>query len=73
MRLSGSNAGTCKALAYKLKGEATRRGMIVEIDQLNSVASGDLPRDRPVAIVTASYEGQVRGYVTFFGFQRGPS
>jgi hypothetical protein len=38
--------------------------MNVEIDQLNSVASGDLPRDRPVAIVTASYEGQVSDYVS---------
>ena len=55
----GSNAGTCKALAYKLRGQATSRGMNVSIATLNTVTANDLPHDRPVAIVTASYEGQV--------------
>lgn len=56
----GSNAGTCKALAYKLRGQAAARGMNVSIATLNTVAADDIPRDRPVAIITASYEGQVR-------------
>jgi hypothetical protein len=31
----------------------------VEFKELNAVASGTMPTDRPVAIVTTSYEGQV--------------
>jgi hypothetical protein len=56
----GSNAGTCKALAKKLVDSATRRGMSVTLRRLNDISSGDLPKDAPMAIVTASYEGQVR-------------
>jgi hypothetical protein len=55
----GSNSGTCKSLANKLAATAGRRGLGTEIKELNAVASGDLPTDRPVAIVTTSYEGQV--------------
>ena len=68
----GSNAGTCKALAYKLRGQATARGMNVSIDTLNTVTANDLPQDRPVAIVTASYEGQVSRYegIRFVYFSR---
>jgi cytochrome P450/NADPH-cytochrome P450 reductase len=57
--VSGSNSGTCKSLATKLASTAGRRGLGVEIKELNAVASGELPLDRPVAIVTTSYEGQV--------------
>jgi len=64
--LAGSNAGTCKALAYKLKAEAGRRGMNVHIDHLNSIGPGGLPRDRAVAIITASYEGQPTDDASFF-------
>ena len=31
----------------------------MEFKELNAVASGAMPTDRPVAIVTTSYEGQV--------------
>ena len=55
----GSNSGTCKALARKLAATAGQRGLGTEIKELNAVASGDLPTDRPIAIVTTSYEGQV--------------
>ena len=39
---------------------AEQRGFNTEIEDLNAVAAGNLPTDRPVAIVTTSYEGQVR-------------
>jgi len=39
---------------------AEQRGFNTEIQDLNAVAAGNLPTDRPVAIVTTSYEGQVR-------------
>jgi cytochrome P450/NADPH-cytochrome P450 reductase len=57
---TGSNAGTCKALAQKLSDTASRRGFAVTVGRLNDITSGSLPTDRPLAIVTASYEGQVR-------------
>jgi len=56
----GSNSGTCKALAIKMADTAEQRGFNTEIEDLNAVAAGNLPTDRPVAIVTTSYEGQVR-------------
>jgi cytochrome P450/NADPH-cytochrome P450 reductase len=56
---SGSNSGKCKALARQLAAMAGRRGLGTEMKELNAVASGNLPTDRPVAIVTTSYEGQV--------------
>lgn len=55
----GSNSGTCKALAMKMADTAEQRGVNTEIHDLNAVAAGNLPTDRPVAIVTTSYEGQV--------------
>ena len=56
----GSNSGTCKALATKMADTAEQRGFNTEIQDLNAVAAGNVPTDRPVAIVTTSYEGQVR-------------
>ena len=56
----GSNSGTCKALATKMADTAEQKGFNTEIQDLNAVAAGNLPTDRPVAIVTTSYEGQVR-------------
>jgi hypothetical protein len=46
-------------LAKQLVATATRRGLGVEFKELNAVGSGAMPTDRPVAIVTTSYEGQV--------------
>lgn len=43
----------------KLADTAEQRGLATEVNELNSVAAGNLPTDRPVAIVTTSYEGQV--------------
>ncbi|KAK8240055.1 cytochrome P450 [Phyllosticta capitalensis] len=54
----GSNTGTCEALARRLAGDAPSHGFQVKtVDSLDS-ANQNLPKDHPVAIITASYEGQ---------------
>jgi len=53
----GSNTGTCEALANRLAGDAANHGFSAAVDTLDSVKE-NLPTDRPVAIITASYEGQ---------------
>lgn len=53
----GSNTGTCEALANRLASDAANHGFSAEtVDTLDSVR-GNLPKDRPIVIVTASYEG----------------
>lgn len=54
----GSNSGTCEALAQRVAGDAASHGFKVsEIGPLDNI-KGKLPTDRPVVIVTASYEGE---------------
>ncbi|KAF1974985.1 NADPH-cytochrome P450 reductase-like protein [Bimuria novae-zelandiae CBS 107.79] len=53
----GSNTGTCEALANRLASDAANHGFSAAVDILDAV-KGNLPKDRPVAIITASYEGQ---------------
>ncbi|KAJ4296385.1 hypothetical protein N0V90_006430 [Kalmusia sp. IMI 367209] len=53
----GSNTGTCEALANRLASDAGNHGFSAIVDTLDSVKE-NLPKDRPIAIVTASYEGQ---------------
>ena len=55
--LYGSNTDTCQALAQKLSVEARRHGYNADVRELNA-AVGVLPKDQPIAIITASYEGQ---------------
>ncbi|KAH7130800.1 NADPH-cytochrome P450 reductase-like protein [Dendryphion nanum] len=56
--LYGSNTGTCEALANRLATDAANHGFSAEVlDTLDS-SKEDLPTDKPVVIVTASYEGQ---------------
>ncbi|RDW85388.1 bifunctional cytochrome P450 reductase [Coleophoma crateriformis] len=55
--LYGSNAGTCEALAQSLARVASGRGYKVDVDPLD-VAVDRLPKDQPVIMITASYEGQ---------------
>lgn len=54
----GSNSGTCEALAQRVAADAPRHGFrattIAPLDDANQ----NMPKDRPVVIVTASYEGQ---------------
>ena len=53
----GSNSGTCEALAQRLAADAAQHGFSATVGTLDS-ANQSLPKDRPVVIVTASYEGQ---------------
>jgi hypothetical protein len=56
---TGSNGGTCKALAYHMLETAAAHGCHGKIGVLNEIANGEVPKDGPVIIVTASYEGNV--------------
>ncbi|KAE8351236.1 cytochrome P450 [Aspergillus coremiiformis] len=53
----GSNTGTCEALARRLAKDSLGYGFTATVGCLNS-AMEDVPRGNPVAIITASYEGQ---------------
>ena len=53
----GSNTGTCEALANRLASDAANHGFNAVVDTLDAVKE-NLPKDTPVAIITASYEGQ---------------
>ena len=56
--LYGSNSGTCEAMAQRIAADAPAHGFrAVKVDCLDS-AKGALPKDHPVVIITASYEGQ---------------
>ena len=55
--LFGSNSGSCESFAGILASEAPTNGFNATIATLDS-AIGSLPSDRPVIIVTASYEGK---------------
>ncbi|KAF5023611.1 hypothetical protein F66182_4313 [Fusarium sp. NRRL 66182] len=54
----GSNSGTCEALSQRLAADAPGHGWnVTSIGPLDQ-AKENLPEDRPVVIITASYEGQ---------------
>ncbi|KAI1506422.1 cytochrome P450 [Biscogniauxia marginata] len=54
----GSNSGTCESLAQRLATDAPHHGFRVEkLDSMDAV-NGALPKDQPVIVITASYEGQ---------------
>jgi cytochrome P450/NADPH-cytochrome P450 reductase len=55
--LYGSNAGTCESLATSLAGNASEHGYNATLSTLDA-AKGSIPKDQPIVIVTASYEGQ---------------
>lgn len=55
--LYGSNTGTCQSLAQKLSIDARRRGFAADVKEMNA-AVGILPKDQPLIIITASYEGK---------------
>nr|GAT46740.1 predicted protein [Mycena chlorophos] len=63
--LYGSNTGTCQSLAARLASEANKRGFRVSIADLDS-AAGRVPLDRPVVVITASYEGEPPDNATRF-------
>lgn len=53
----GSNTGTCEALANRLASDAGNHGFNAVVDTLDAVKE-NLPKNTPIAIITASYEGQ---------------
>jgi cytochrome P450/NADPH-cytochrome P450 reductase len=54
----GSNTGTCEALANRLASDAANHGFRADVVDTLDSARENLPTDKPVVIVTASYEGQ---------------
>ena len=55
--LYGSNTGTCESLAQTLATQAPNHGFKATVKTLDTVVN-NVPKDEPVVIVTASYEGQ---------------
>ncbi|MFF4607098.1 bifunctional cytochrome P450/NADPH--P450 reductase [Streptomyces sp. NPDC001339] len=55
--LHGSNYGTCREFAERLADDAAGLGFATDVAPLDACA-GQLPADRPVVIVAASYNGQ---------------
>ncbi|KAK7063396.1 fatty acid hydroxylase [Favolaschia claudopus] len=55
--LYGSNTGTSEAFAQRIANEAGAYGFNASIGTLDS-ALGKVPKDGPVVIITASYEGE---------------
>ncbi|KAG9121015.1 hypothetical protein FRC07_003216 [Ceratobasidium sp. 392] len=55
--LYGSNTGSCEGFAQDVAAGAASRGFRVTIGTLNSV-TGHIPKDGPVIIITASFEGE---------------
>lgn len=53
----GSNSGTCEFMAQRLASDAAAHGFTATVDSLDT-ARESLPTDRPVIIITSSYEGQ---------------
>ncbi|WYZ46052.1 hypothetical protein EsH8_IX_000277 [Colletotrichum jinshuiense] len=54
----GSNSGTCEALAQRLATDAAAHGFNASVVDPLDTARENLPKDQPVIIITASYEGQ---------------
>ncbi|EFQ31577.1 cytochrome P450 [Colletotrichum graminicola M1.001] len=53
----GSNSGTCEFMAQRLASDAASHGFSATVDTLDT-ARESLPADRPVVIITSSYEGE---------------
>ncbi|KAI1424799.1 bifunctional P-450:NADPH-P450 reductase [Xylaria sp. FL1777] len=56
--LYGSNSGTCEALAQRVASDASRHGFTVDKVDCLDTANGAIPKNQPVIIITASYEGE---------------
>ncbi|MFZ5783759.1 MAG: bifunctional cytochrome P450/NADPH--P450 reductase [Pseudomonadota bacterium] len=55
--LYGSNSGSSEAFADRIAGDAPAHGFTPTVAAMDDYA-GNLPKDGPVVVVTASYEGQ---------------
>lgn len=53
----GSNSGTCEGLAQTLAGAANARGYQATAKPLD-MAAEHFPKEQPIVIISASYEGQ---------------
>ncbi|PWY92638.1 cytochrome P450 [Aspergillus heteromorphus CBS 117.55] len=53
----GSNTGTCEAFARRMADDAVTYGFAAEVKSLDS-ATENIPKEGPVVIIAASYEGQ---------------
>ena len=53
----GSNSGTCKSFAKDLQSSLSTFGFTSDKIKILDAATEGLPKDRPVVIITASYEG----------------
>ena len=53
----GSNAGTCKSFAEEIQSSAGQHGFEAEVQTMDSAVE-QLPKDRPVVVITPSYEGK---------------
>ncbi|KAI2627622.1 bifunctional P-450:NADPH-P450 reductase [Hypoxylon sp. NC1633] len=56
--LYGSNSGTCESLAQRLAFDAASRGFKVSTLDCMDAAVQRIPKNQPVVVITASYEGQ---------------
>ncbi|KAI1385134.1 bifunctional P-450:NADPH-P450 reductase [Hypoxylon trugodes] len=56
--LYGSNSGTCESLAQRLAFDAAQYGYSVSTLDCMDGAVEKLPKNQPVVIITASYEGE---------------
>ncbi|KAJ8125464.1 hypothetical protein O1611_g8175 [Lasiodiplodia mahajangana] len=56
--LYGSNSGTCESLAQRLASDAAHHGFKVDTVDCLDTANGALPKNQPVIVITASYEGE---------------
>ncbi|KZO97736.1 fatty acid hydroxylase [Calocera viscosa TUFC12733] len=55
----GSNSGSCEGFAQQVASDAATHGFAAAIATLDSIEDvSALPRDGPVIVITASYEGQ---------------
>ncbi|CAG8961894.1 hypothetical protein HYFRA_00013694 [Hymenoscyphus fraxineus] len=63
--LYGSNAGTCEALAQNLARVASGRGYDAQVNPLDS-AVYKIPKEQPVVMISASYEGEPPDNATHF-------
>ncbi|KAF5345023.1 hypothetical protein D9758_010443 [Tetrapyrgos nigripes] len=55
--LYGSNTGTSEGFAQRIANDSATYGFSAQIGTLDS-ATGNIPTDGPVVVITASYEGQ---------------
>lgn len=62
----GSNTGTCEALANRLASDAANHGFRADVVDILDTARDNLPKDKPIVIITASYEGQAADNAAHF-------